>query len=327
MVRVGIGCVNLGSASSRSTVAEQRRLVHAALDAGVTTFDTADAYGAGMSERVLGQALAGRRSRAVIGTKAGYVFDPRSPLEHHVRRTVAMVARSARRRRPRATPSAAPAGSQPYAQQDFSVAYLRGALEASLRRLATDHIDVFQLHGPPSHLPDLLAELDDLRVEGKVGRFGVGTESDRSAAEWIGDERVGVVQFAFGVLDPGTLDGVTQSASVDAVELWARAVLGGGVLATAMRSLTEIEHHPKAHVIGQLSSIAAEAGMGVDELAIRWALGRDELGVVLIGMTTVAHLMHNVAIAERGPLPPDLSDAIDSLSPADVELPCDDRRT
>ena len=88
MVRVGLGCVNLGSSTGTSERAGVR-LVHAALDAGITLFDTADAYGAGASERVLGRALRGRREGVEIATKGGYCFEQRSMLEQRVRRLAA----------------------------------------------------------------------------------------------------------------------------------------------------------------------------------------------------------------------------------------------
>src|SRR5579859_5408214 len=94
----GLGCVNLGSMGGRKGF----RLVHQALDLGIRSFDTADAYGAGASERVIGGALRGRRDRAFVATKAGYVFRERTAPEHAARQLAGpMIRQVGRWTRPR----------------------------------------------------------------------------------------------------------------------------------------------------------------------------------------------------------------------------------
>ena len=104
---VGLGCNNFGG---RLDAAATARVVHAALDAGITFFDTADIYGGTLSEEYLGQALKGRRDQVVLATKFGMKVDER--------------------------------------RQGAAPGYVRSALEDSLRRLGTDHIDLYQLHQP-----------------------------------------------------------------------------------------------------------------------------------------------------------------------------------
>ena len=89
-----------------------------------------------------------------------------------------------------------------YAEQDFTPATLRTAVDGSLRRLGTDYVDVLQLHGPDQVMPDLFEQLDELVTAGKVRRFGVGAESVDAAQQWIGVRGAAVVQLPFGVLDP-----------------------------------------------------------------------------------------------------------------------------
>src|SRR4051794_41601541 len=85
MTRIGLGCVGLGSGADRR-VADDVRLVRAAIDLGVTTFDTADVYGGGASEHVLGRAIGQRRDEVVVATKGGFVFRARPPVEQWARR-------------------------------------------------------------------------------------------------------------------------------------------------------------------------------------------------------------------------------------------------
>lgn len=326
-MRIGCGCVRLGSASATTTSREQIRLVHEAIESGVDVFDTADAYGNGASERLLGTALTGRRERVTISTKGGYVFRERSALEQRLRRVAA--------RTVSAVPRAGPTSSGPsptvegrtagaYGAQDFSARHLRSALHTSLRRLQTDHVDVYQLHGPPEQVTDVLSELDDLVREGTVGRFGVGAETVSSAASWAEHPAVGVVQLPVGILDrdaEATIAAADRAHSSGRPEFWARGVLGGGILAAAMfadhadatSDTSPVAGHPKADLVAQLRRIADGAGMALDELAIRWMRHVPDVGVVLFGISSIDHLRRNVALAARGPLPDDVAHAVDRL--------------
>jgi aryl-alcohol dehydrogenase-like predicted oxidoreductase len=137
---VGIGCNNFGS---RIDADRAREVVHAALDLGINLFDTADVYGApaGASEEILGAALGKRRDEAVVATKFGADTGGTNGADRG--------ARGARR-------------------------YIHRAVEASLRRLGTDHIDLYQIHTPDPHTPvaETLAALDDLVRAGKVRYLG-----------------------------------------------------------------------------------------------------------------------------------------------------------
>src|SRR5688572_6315907 len=130
---VGLGCNNFGI---RIDEAATERVVSAALEAGITFFDTADIYGTTKSEEFLGRALAGRRHEAVVATKFGMAVDEQRK------------------------------GARPE--------YVRQACEDSLRRLRTDFIDLYQLHQPDPQVPiaDTLGALDDLVKAGKVKAIG-----------------------------------------------------------------------------------------------------------------------------------------------------------
>lgn len=132
---VGLGCNNFGR---RLDAAATREVVSAALDAGIDFFDTADVYGEGQSEAFLGQALRGRRSRAIVATKFG-----------------------------------AP-GSSPDGTARGSATWVRTAVAHSLKRLGMDHIDHYQLHFPDPEVPvaETLGALHELVQEGKLREIG-----------------------------------------------------------------------------------------------------------------------------------------------------------
>lgn len=137
---------------------ESIRAVRAGIDHGVTLLDTADIYGAGHSEVVVGKAIRGLRDRVVLATKFGHLFDE----EKH----------------------------QNLGRTDASPAYVRKAVEGSLRRLGTDRIDLYQLHiweYPPEKAGEVVAVLEDLVREGKIRTYG-----------WSTDVKAGVEAFARG---------------------------------------------------------------------------------------------------------------------------------
>jgi aryl-alcohol dehydrogenase-like predicted oxidoreductase len=304
---IGLGCVNLGSASRSQTLRSQVRLVHAAFDAGITLFDTANAYGAGSSEFVLGRALRDRRDSATIATKVGYVFRERRPIE---RRLLPLAARlkALRRRGGSGAPANSGGPSSSYAQQDFSPASLRAAVDGSLRRLATDRLDVVQLHGPHETLPDALETLQDLVRAGKVRRVGVGAESVDDARRWLDVERLDVLQLPFGVLDPAGAD-VLDALSDRPTAAWVRGVLGGGVLAAAAKSDPMAQRDAKWPLIQELLDIARTSGTDVLGLATGFVRSNPNVDTVLLGMSTVNHVQRNLALFDAPPLAPETLDA------------------
>ena len=306
-MRIGCGCVNLGSASSSGSWDDHVRLLRMALDAGVTLLDTADAYSGGLSERIIAQAVRGRRHEVTIATKGGYVFRERSRGEQQLRR---IVSRSrSRRAAPVVTTGHARSASN-YAEQDFSPTSLRRSLEASLRRLDVDHIDVYQLHGPDTLPVEAIEELVRARDAGKIGRIGVGAESVTSAGEAKRHEDIGVVQLPFGILDTEALSVFRDDSTGRTPSFWARGVLGGGVLAAAMTGTSMLDHHPKRGLVLELQEIAEDAAIQVDELALRWVAGHPEITSTMVGISSPDHLHRNIDLAARGPLDSEVAAAV-----------------
>ena len=309
-MQLGFGCVNLGSASSGRSWRVDARLVELAVDEGVTLFDTADVYGSGASERVLGHALRRRRDEVVIATKAGYGFRPRSMAEQSARR-VASRALAALRGAGTSVGDAAGGGS--YATQDFSPPAVRAAVEGSLRRLRTSHVDLLQLHGPRKVLPDVFEQLHDLVTAGKVRRFGVGAESVEAARNWIGVSGTAVVQLPFGVLDPQAAETALPDAARHSVEVWARGVLGGGLLAAAVRDPSSVRDDPKWALIKGLSDLAARSGIDVFRLATGYVRSFADVSTMLVGISSPAHLRRDVELLTGPPLDADVIAALRQL--------------
>src|SRR3990170_1529119 len=165
-----------GEHTDEEAIAMMRR----AFDLGLTFFDAADTYGNGHGEELLGQAFAGRRQEIVIATKFGYDF-----YSH-----------------------AGPRDGQRELPQDFSPAFVRRALEGSLRRLNTDYIDLYQLHNPrltALESDELFALLDALKAEGKIRAYGAALGP---AIGWLDEgtyamrrRKIGSVQMIYNLLE------------------------------------------------------------------------------------------------------------------------------
>src|SRR5205823_3415733 len=141
----------------------------AAFDAGINFFDTADLYGFGESERLLGMAFAGRRDKVVIASKAG-MLDPQG-------------------------------------RQDFSPAHIAASLEASLKRLRTDYVDLYQLHGPsPEQLDEVLPAMDALRRQGKARAIGISLRAPEDGEQTLSLYAFDAVQVNFNLLDQRALE-------------------------------------------------------------------------------------------------------------------------
>jgi aryl-alcohol dehydrogenase-like predicted oxidoreductase len=274
---VGLGCNNFGMRIGRK---ETDAVVGAALDAGITLFDTADIYGGTKSEEYLGAALGTRRDEIVLATKFG------APYEDH-------------------TGGAAPA-------------YIRVALEDSLRRLGTDHVDLYQLHIPDKNTPiaDTLGTLAELVADGKVREFGCSNLDgamleEAGAAVVDGSPGFISVQNQYNVLYREPEDEVlpfcdrTHTAFLPFFPL-ASGVLSGKYRAgeaapegTRMaswgeRAKKELSEERLAKVAA-LDALAKSEGRTVLELAFAWLLSHPAVASVIAGATKPEQIAANVA--------------------------------
>ncbi len=176
---------------------ESIRAIHAALDLGINFFDTANVYGAGHSERILGRALAGRRSQVVIATKFNAVFDEKT------RQVIGA--------------DASPEG-------------IRRACEDSLRRLNTDYIDLYQFHDNtyPADQAELVREtLEELVKEGKIRFYGWSTDFPDRAEVFAQGPHCTAIQFQLNVLDDNpAVIAICEKHNLGAIKRGARVRTG-----------------------------------------------------------------------------------------------------
>jgi aryl-alcohol dehydrogenase-like predicted oxidoreductase len=222
---IGLGCSRLGSITNTDHSAGPR-LIAAALDLGITLFDTADIYGQGDSERLLGQALRGRRDRVLLASKGGKRFAAlgraaavlKAPLRLATRMSPAL-GRALRRGR----------GGQ--MAEDFSPQHLGRALEASLRRLGTDHLDIYYLHSPPEPVvrrAEAAALLARCREQGKLRHLGIAVDDPATAMAALDWPGVSVIQAPLPADRAPAFAGFLEAAAARGIAVVARELLGGG---------------------------------------------------------------------------------------------------
>ena len=292
---VGIGCNNFGR---RLDQAATDAVVHAALEAGVTLFDTADTYGDTRSEVMLGRALGARRDEAVVATKFGMPIDD----ERY--------------------------GAAPD--------YVRRACEDSLARLRTDRIDLYQLHYPDESVPiaDTLGALAELVAEGKVREIGCSNFSAaqlREAAAAAGSgPAFASVQNQYSLLDRSPeRDGVLEACDELGVAFLPFYPLANGLLTGKVRPGAPLPegsrlatmpadraahwHSPELLArVGALLELAEAEGVSLLTLAFSWLLDHPEVASVIAGASNPEQVRANAAAAAA--LTPALRAALDALT-------------
>jgi aryl-alcohol dehydrogenase-like predicted oxidoreductase len=272
------------------------RMVDLALDGGITLFDTADIYDNGVSEEILGRAVAGRRDRVVLATKCGN-----------------------------------PMGDDPQ-RRGLSARWVTQACEDSLRRLGTDHIDLFQMHRPDPSVPiaETVGAFDELVTSGKIRAYGTSTFSAgelraaRDAASSQGFALPTTEQPPYSLLNRGIEDDVLPVCRELGLGLLVWAPLDGGwltgkyrssVVDESSRAVRQAEHFDhrddeiraqKMARVEELASFAGDHGLTLTQLALAFVLSEPCVSAALIGPRTPEQL-EDLLAAGHCALPPEFT--------------------
>jgi len=285
---------------------ESQRAICRAIEMGVNFFDTAANYGAGHSERILGQAIKPRRDQVVIATKFGYQVDESAKAVNHY--------------------------DQKEEESDVA-SRLRPSLEASLKRLDTDYIDVYQLHVWGLSIERALEArqvLEDLVQEGKIRTYGWSTDRLDAVKAFSTSPRCSVVQQQLSVLD-GNMELLafceeTNLASIN------RGPLGMGLLTGKFApdssfSDEDVRKHASWHpgfkdghptqswlnMLEAVREVLTSQGRTLAQGALSWIWARSQQTIPIPGFKTVKQVEENCKAMQFGPLTPEQMDEIDRL--------------
>jgi aryl-alcohol dehydrogenase-like predicted oxidoreductase len=307
---IGIGCSGIGGGLHHGDRREALRMLRQALDAGVNFYDTSDTYSQGGSERVLGEALRGRRTDVIVATKVGFVYTPLGRLALSLRplfRPFQHMLRPVRRQ----------LNTARYSQKslNYSPAYVMAAAERSLRRLGTDYLDLYQLHNPPPETirqGDCFAPLERLKQQGKIREYAVSCAGAADALLCVAHPGVASVQVPASLLDQDTgIDVLPRVAQQARVGVIVRVPLAQGLL-SGRHGDTKAEQVVKnSEVLSARTRRAAgfrfleRDGRTMAQAALQYVLQLPSVSTVIPGMSRCATLDENLRALDAPPLTPD----------------------
>ncbi len=290
--------------------AESVRIIHAALDAGINFIDTADVYSAGESEEIVGEALEGRRDQVILATKAHVAMGPDPNMAGNSRR------------------------------------WLVREVEASLRRLRTDHIDLYQIHrpDPSTDLDETLSALSDLVHSGKVRAIGSSTfpVDQIVEAQWVAERR-GHVRFRceqppYSILVRGVETAVLPTCARYGMGAIVWSPLAGGWLTGKYRKAANVDmtrgraarlplrfdpslpvNQAKMAAVEELTKIAEDVGCSLAHMALAFVAAHPAVTAAIIGPRTMDQLTDLLAAAKLS-LDDDVLDKIDTVVPPGTNL-------
>lgn len=282
---IGFGCWEIGGTYGRIEEAAFQRAVATAINSGITCFDTAEAYGMGVSEEALARALGSRRNDVIIATKFGVGYEERPN------------------------------------RRDSSRARVLASIDKSLQRLRTDHVDVYLVHWPDPLTPlnETLAALDDVVRQGKARYIGVSNFRLAQIEEAMRLRRIDVVQYAWNMFDRRMQTEIFPYCAAQQIGVMAYGSLAYGMLSgtfhagmqfeesdwrskggmlgslNLFRTLFGPEYFPRnLAAVEDLKRLAAKYGKNLPEFALRWTLTNPVVGTALVGFRTASEVNENL---------------------------------
>lgn len=288
---IGLGTGRLASTTGGISRASAARLISTAQDCGINLIDTADSYGQGECEKVIGAAVQGKRDKFIIVSKAGYTFTAfggglrlLKPIAKKILKLLKgggkQVAGSVRSN---------------VSRQNFSRQAIENSIHASLQRLGTDYLDVFLLHSPPVQVMSdetLFELLRRLKQQGKIRHFGVSSPEPAVAEAALREPGFAVIQMPLSPLHSPVQNALPQLQQSKIGVMANQIFLSGKLLEPGANADVQLQKQKAA-----LLAVASAKGISLNRLAIEYALSRPGVSCVLTGTTNPEHLKQNIADA------------------------------
>jgi len=267
---IGLGCMSLGTEESKAIA-----IIHRALDRGVNFLDTADLYDAGRNEELVGKAVRGRRDKVVIATKVG------------------------NRRVP---------GRDGWIW-DASKAYIVSAVHDSLRRLGTDYIDLYQLHGGTLDDPidETIEAFEELKQQGLIRYYGISSIRPNVVREYVRRSGIVSIMNQVSILDRRAEEEILPTAAQHGISIIARGPVASGLLTESKpvdKGYLDYSAEEIVRLRERLQSLVTPQ-RSLAQLAIRFALSEPAVATVIPGASSLEQLEHNLDAASLPPLSED----------------------
>jgi aryl-alcohol dehydrogenase-like predicted oxidoreductase len=264
-------------------------LLRYAFESGVTYYDTADQYGGGRAERLLGEAFSALGDRVVIATKLGYELDSDGWISHG------------------------------WERPSFNVSpdYIRSAVEGSLKRLKRDVIDIYQFHAPPpvSEWDDAFGTMEELKAEGKIRFYGLCLGSEADALKAMTETGTSSLLLTYNILSQEMVKPVMETAAEKGVAIVVRQPLSSGLLSGQLGPDTVFAENDYRKTwsrekfladlerVEQMKSIIGNRVKSLPQAALKFILAHPAVSCVVPGMMTPAQIDDGVATSSSTPLP------------------------
>ncbi|MCY3549889.1 MAG: aldo/keto reductase [Candidatus Poribacteria bacterium] len=267
-------------------------LLRYAFESGVTYYDTADQYGGGRAERLLGEAFSALGDKVVIATKLGYELDSDGWI------------------------------SQGWEHPSFNVSpdYIRSAVEGSLTRLKRDVIDIYQFHGPPPapEWDDAFGTMENLKAEGKIRFYGMGLGSEADALKAMEETDISSLMLTYNILAQEMAAPVMETAIEKGVAVIVRQPLSSGLLSGQLGPDTVFAQNDYRKTwsrekfladlerVEVVKSIIGNKARSLPQAALKFILAHPAVSCVVPGMMTPAQVDDGVATSDAASLPPNV---------------------
>lgn len=261
---LGLGCMSLGTDEQQAIA-----LIHEALDAGVNFIDTADLYDAGRNEEIVGKAIRGKRDEVILATKVG-----NRRIE-----------------------------GQDGWVWDASKSYILSAVKHSLKRLGTDYIDLYQLHGGTleDNIDETIEAFEQLKQEGLIRQYGISSIRPNVIHEYITRSSIVSVMNQYSIVDRRAEEEVLDLLHKEQISVIARGPLASGALASGRQPQKNVLDYDVAALL-KLREQLLQITPDLTQLAIRYSLSHPAVAVAIPGARTSEQLRQNIAAAQMPPL-------------------------
>jgi aryl-alcohol dehydrogenase-like predicted oxidoreductase len=276
---ISYGCMSLSQDQQAN-----EQLLHRACDLGINLFDTADIYDKGLNEISVGKALKDRRKDVLIASKAGNQLRPDgSGLDWNP-----------------------------------SKAHILEAVEASLRRLQTDYLDLYQLHGGTIDDPidETIEAFELLKAQGKIRWYGISSIRPNVIREYVKRSQIVSNMMQYSLLDRRPEEAMLDLLAKNHISVIVRGAVAKGLLAG--KPPREYQEHSAQSVMQITTALGAHTSdrLSLGQAALRYSLSHPAVATVAAGASSLAQLEENAAVADLPPLSQEERQALQALSPA-----------